>query len=82
MSFLLHALQALGLYLLYGKISAVLWWGLLVLFVAFYLAGKTYYNVSDSDDQKVKAFWYHVRSLVFMADIVSVLALYGYFFMR
>ena len=76
---ILHILQVIALYLLYGDIASYIWWIILMVFIAIYFAGKTYtHGITDTDESRVVSLWHRIRSLVFIIDIVSVLILYGY----
>lgn len=79
--FILYALQAVAMYFMLSKVSTLVWWSILVVLILLYFAGKTYYNLNDTDDQKVKIFWYKTRSVVFVADVLSVIGLYLYIFL-
>jgi hypothetical protein len=54
------------------------WWAWMGLFTLLFLLGKSYYNVDEKDDASVHRFWYQVRSLVFILDIVLLIGLIVY----
>ncbi len=74
-----NILQSLALYLLLGKITMPVWWGLVILFIILFFGVRTHYNTSlEKDGADTVAFWYRARSVIFIIDIVSILVLYGY----
>lgn len=80
---ILLVLQAVAMYLLHGEIGSVVWWGLVAVFVILYFAGLTYnMGTTGNDDAQVVRFWYQVRSIVFIVNIISVIALYLYIFLK
>jgi len=71
------------MYFLLNKIPFYLWNVFAVTLVVLYLMGKTYYNTSlEKDDFHVIKFWYNVRSFVFIADILIVIGMYLYIFIK
>ncbi len=50
--------------------------------VLLYLLGRSYSAVAKDDGGRVKSFWYQVRSIVFILDIVILIALVIYYFVH
>lgn len=77
MTKILHILEFGALIILWNKVSLGWWVVLAIILFLLYCAGKTYYTaLSDGSDIKVVRLWYHVRSLVFITDIILVIILY------
>ena len=74
-----HLIQAVCLYLLWGKVSSFAWWTLLITLVIFYFAGKTYYTaLADGSSKEVVRFWNTTRSIIFILDIVIIIGMIWY----
>ncbi len=72
-TFMLKIIQFIEMYFLLGKVSTLIWWLLLILIFILYIAGKTYHNVKEEDGYDTKIFWYKVRSIVFILDILLII---------
>jgi hypothetical protein len=74
-----HLIQAICMYLLWGKLSSSIWWTLFITLIIFYFAGKTYYTaVADGESPAVIRFWNIVRSVIFILDIVIIIGMIWY----
>ena len=78
---ILHILELVALYILWGNISTKLWFGLFAFLIFLYFAGKTHVNARGSEPH-VERFWYIIAGLVFFIDIISIIVLYSYIFFK
>jgi hypothetical protein len=79
---MLKIIQFIEMYFLLGKVATPAWWSLLILIIILYISGKTYYNVREEDGHNVKIFWYKVRSIVFILDILLIIGLGIYLLLK
>ncbi len=77
----LWLLQSFAMSLSFAKEPWWHWWAWMGAFTLLYLLGKSYYAVKEDDDEHVRRFWFQVRSLVFIVDILVLLGLVVYYFL-
>ena len=78
---ILHILLVVGMFLIWNKANPLAWWILSVLIVLMYFGSKTYHTaLEDGSERNVVYFWYNVRSLIFIANIILLLSIYLYYF--
>lgn len=78
---LVHILEIIGLVLLWYRIAISTWLILAVILFLLYAAEKTYRTtLGDGSDKQVQRFWYIARSLVFIVEVLIVVAIYGFIF--
>lgn len=69
------------MFLLWDKVSPLIWWALAVILALMFIGARTYRTaVSDGSDLAVVKFWHTARTLIFLADIIIVCALYLFIF--
>lgn len=78
MTTILHLLQIVGMFFLLKEIPFWLWSTFAVALIILFFLGKSYYNVAEEDGPKAKQFWYQIRSIVFVVDILSVIGMFAY----
>ena len=79
---ILLALQIIGVFFIFSKISIYVWLTMVGIFLLLYVGGLTYGTINKTDDVDVTVtkFWYRARSIIFLLDIVIVIGLYAYIF--
>lgn len=78
----MEALQIGGMFLLWNKLNTAVWWVLLVILILMFFGVRTYYTaLADGSEASVVKFWYQTRSVIFIADILIIVAMYLYYFL-
>jgi len=78
---ILEILQLVGMFLLWSKVDHVWWWIVFVVLALMFFGVRTYYTaVKRKDDENVIKFWYQVRSIIFILDIISVITIWVVYF--
>lgn len=83
MESIVHILQALSLYLLWGKINTPLWWVLLIAFFLMYFGSKTYHTaLVDGSEGHIVELWRRARIWIFITDVASLLVIFVYLLIK
>lgn len=73
-----NILQAIALYMLWGEISAFVWWSMAAVYIVLFIGVRSYYNTTPDDGAAIIRFWFQVRSAIFLFNILSIILLFGY----
>jgi len=81
MTTILHILELIALFILWGDVPNGLWFGLCAFLLFLYFAGKTHINAKGLEPH-VERFWNIVAGTVFFIDIFLVIGMYSYIFLK
>lgn len=76
---IIEPLLAIGMFLLWSRISAAVWGTLFAVILIMYFGRRTYKTaVAEKSDPSVIRFWHIARSLIFLLEIALVIGIYSY----